>query len=316
VPTLCKAGYALRILTRRPNAHPWLHQYPNVEIVEGDVCSGAGLEAVAECDYIIHAAGLFSMWSDAGDFEASNVLGTKNLIQAALKARIKRLVYVSTVAVIGNPQPDRILDENHPANPADEYQWSKLKAEEAILCHQSALDALILRPGAFYGPMGDYAFNRLFFTDPMRGIIMQMDGGHYRIFPVYIQDVADAILSALDKGRTGEIYNICGEYLSHRAAFDIICEEAHLHGPRMNIPGFVGINVARLLTALSKFTHREPFWSLNLRSYVFNDWCVVSDKAKRELGFVPTDFREGARRTIAWYHAGKPTMLPELRCEL
>jgi nucleoside-diphosphate-sugar epimerase len=61
-------------------------------------------------------------------------------------------------------------------------------------------------------------------------------------------------------------------------------------------------------------TRTEPFWPMNLRSYVYNNWRVSSDKARRELGFQPTSFREGARRTIAWYRAGMPDDIDETRC--
>ena len=314
VPMLCRAGHKLRVLTRHPDENHWLCKYPDAEVVYGDLRTGKGLEAVEGCEYVIHAAGLFSMWSMAGDFEATNVVGTENLLAVATRANVKRLVYVSTLAVIGNPQPNRIIDESHPPRPADPYQASKLKAEQVIkrYHYQQDIETIILRPGAFYGPMGDYAFNRLFFTDPMRGIIMQMDGGYYRIFPVYIGDVAQSILLALTHGKSGEIYNICDAPISHRDAFDIICKEADIHFPRLNLPGVIGLNFSRLLNLLSRITRREPFWPLGLRSYVFNDWNVTSDKARQELGFVPTPFAEGAKRTIAWYRAGRPDWLPEL----
>lgn len=316
IPHLCRAGYRLRVLTREPHKQTRLAHYPNVEIVQGDVRDGIPPALLADCEYIIHAAGLFSMWSDAGDFETTNVLGTRNLLAVAEQVGIKRFLYVSTVAVIGQPQQDIVLDEKHPPRPADPYQASKLKAEQLVRqAHlEGQLETVVIRPGAFYGPLGDYAFNRLFFTDPMRGIIMQMDGGHYIIFPAFIDDVAEGILLALEKGRSGEVYNICGDPLSHREAFDVICKEANLKFPRLNIPGFIGLRFAQFLTGLSHITRQEPFYSTGLRSYVFNDWRVNTDKAKRELGFVPTPFEEGARRTIAWYRAGKPTDLPELSC--
>jgi nucleoside-diphosphate-sugar epimerase len=316
IPTLYRAGHSLRVLTRQPEANGWLCKYPNVEVVRGDLTSGDGLDAVQGCEYVIHAAGLFSMWNRAGDFDATNVIGTENLLAVATQADVKRLVYVSTIAVIGNPQPNRLVDEAHPPRPADPYQASKLKAEQVIkrYHYQQDIETIILRPGAFYGPLGDYAFNRLFFTDPMRGIIMQMDGGHYRIFPVYIGDVAQSILLALTQGKSGETYNICGEPISHRAAFDIICKEADIHWFRVNLPGVIGVNFSRFLNLLSRITRQEPFYPLGLRSYVFNDWHVSSDKARRELGFVPIDFADGAKRTIAWYRAGKPDWLTELEC--
>jgi nucleoside-diphosphate-sugar epimerase len=193
---------------------------------------------------------------------------------------------------------------------------SKLHGEEIVLncLRERQLPVVVLRPGAYYGPLGQYAFNRLFFKDPMRGIIMQVNGGRYIIFPVYIADVVQGIMKALERGQLGEVYNICGDSISHKQAFDIICQEANLRWPRLPVPGWLGITMSRFLTMLSNLTHTEPFWPINLRSYVYNNWRVSSDKARRELGFVPTDFREGARRTIAWYRAGEPDILPELEC--
>jgi nucleoside-diphosphate-sugar epimerase len=317
VPALCRAGYHLRVLARRPADHTWLARYPNVEVIQGDILeAGAVQTAVQGCQFVIHAAGYFRFWGDEHDFDRTNVGGTENVLAAALRADVERFIYVSTVAVIGQPLPDQLVDETHPACPADAYQRSKLRAETLVLdtYHERNLPVVILRPGAFYGPLGHYAFNRLFFRDPMRGIIMQVDGGKYRIFPVYIADVAQGILKALDRGRAGEIYNICGDSISHKQAFDIICNAAGLHWPRLPIPGWLGVSVARLMDAAAKITRREPFWPLNLHSYVYNDWRVSYEKARRELDFVPTDFQEGARRTIAWYRAGQPDLIPELDC--
>ncbi len=313
---LCVAGYAVRVLTRSPHQYDWLRQYPNLDIVKGDVAKNEGLDAIAGCDYVIHAAGLFSMWQGAGDFEATNTIGTQNLLASAIKHQVKRFIHVSTIAVIGDPQTNLIIDETHPPRPADHYQSSKLLAEQFVRqAHEIAdLETIILRPGAFYGPLGEYAFNRLFFTDPMRGLIVEPDGGKYLTFPVYIADVAQGIILALDKGRSGEIYNICGDSITHHEVYDIVCQEAALNLPRLYLPNRLGIIGARFLTTLSRITRREPFYPLGLRSYVFNDWHVSSKKAQSELGFQPTDFRLGAKHTIAWYRAGKPNYLPELDC--
>jgi dihydroflavonol-4-reductase len=317
VGALCRRGYALRVLTRHPQRAAWLSRYPRVTIVEGDLQRPQTLRGLAQgCQAVVHAAGLFSMWSGAGDFYATNVQGTAELIEESLRASVERFVYVSTIAVVGKPIPGRVIDEQHPTDPQDDYQRSKLEAERRVLqAVERGLPAVVVRPGAFYGPLGNYAFNRLFFVDPMRGIIMQMDGGRYIIFPVYIQDVAEGIVLALMRGRVGEVYNLCGECLSHRAAFDIVTREAGLWFPRLNIPRAVGIQFARLLTSLSRWTRREPFYPIGLRSYVFNDWIVSSAKAAHELGFQPTPFEEGVRRTIAWYRAGRPLDIAEVRCD-
>jgi nucleoside-diphosphate-sugar epimerase len=319
VPMLLARGESVRVLTRRPEEYGWLarcaSQQPCLAVCVGDVQDAESvLRAADGCSAIIHAAGLFRFWGDERAFTATNVNGTENIVRAA--ANVARLVHVSTVALIGQPDPNCIVDETHPARPADAYQRSKLAAEMVV---RRAFDAgqvraVIARPGAYYGEYGQYAFNRLFFRDPMRGIIMQVNGGRYITFPAYIRDVAHGVILSLTRGRDGEIYNICGACLTHKEAFDIVCDEARLRLPRLAIPGWLGVETARALTALATLTGREPFYPISLKSYVYNDWRVSNDKARRELGFVPIDFREGARRTIAWYRAGQPDQLSDTEC--
>ncbi len=319
IPHLCRAGYRVRVLTRHPDLHPWLLRYAaTVEVVAGDLRDGHALDGQLEgCRYVIHAGGLFRFWGDSKAFDETNAQGTENVMAAAHRAGIARVVHVSSVAVIGQPDPQNIIDETYPPNPVEPYQRSKWHGEQIAMRyhHEHSLGVVVVRPGAFYGPMGDYAFNRLFFRDPMRGLIMQVNGGTYIIFPAYVGDVAQGILLALEKGRAGEVYNICGDWISHREAFDLVTRQAALWYPRLTIPGWLGITASRVLTWLSNLTGREPFWPINMRSYVYNNWRVSSEKARRELGFTPTSFAEGARRTIAWYRGGKPDHIAELDCE-
>ena len=319
VPALCRAGYELRVLTRDPERNTWLRQYPGVEVIPGDVTvPDSYIHALYGCRAIIHAGSVFRMWGEERTFLDNNVLGTAFLLSAAQCVPIERFIYVSTIAVLGQPDPDKVVDETYPPRPMDPYQRSKLIAENmALRCWRSdGLPVTVLRPGAYYGPLGSYAFNRLFFKDPMRGLIMQVDGGRHVIFPAYVADAALGVLLALGRGRSGEIYNICGEWISHRRAFDIICEEAQLRWPRAPMPGWLDLPIAQVLEAISGAIGVEPFWPMNmLRSYVHNNWRVSSEKARQELDFTPTDFRAGARETIAWYRAGAPDDWVDRKCD-
>ena len=316
LPLLCRKGHSVRALHRRSTPPAWFNKYPNLVPVRGDVLDSASLdEACRGVDGILHAAGRFRFWGDEADFKVVNVEGSRRVFEAAGRAGVRRVVMVSTIAVIGDPEPGRLIDEDHPPHPADAYQRSKLAAEQvAHSFADSGLEVVIVRPGAFYGPLGEYGFNRLFFRDPMRGLIMQMDYGKHIIFPAYVPDVAAGTLLALEQGRAGETYNVCDAPISHRAAFDVVCAEAGLHWPRLSLPGWMGITAARALEGISRVTGREPFYPMNLRSYVYNDWRVTNDKAVRELGFAATPFSDGARATIAWYRAGKPDWIADVEC--
>ncbi|GAB4570526.1 MAG: NAD-dependent epimerase/dehydratase family protein [Anaerolineae bacterium] len=304
VPVLLEAGYRVRAFTRNPDQHPWLQDYAGVQPVKGNLEDYDSVEAgMAGCEYVIHAGGLFRMWGAEEDFFRTNVTGSDNVARAACAHGIRRLVHISTIAVIGNPTPGFIIDENHPPRPADPYQRSKLAAEQHMRTwHTSCgLPVVILRPGAYYGPHGRYAFNRLFFEDPLKGLRIKVDGGRHIIFPVYVKDVAVAAMTALSSGQRGEIYNVCGDPISHDTANRIISAEAGISPWRFNAPAGLMIGLASAWNWFSRYIRREPYYPINLRSYVFNDWHTSSERARRELGFTPTPFREGVRQTLAWY---------------
>ncbi|MCC7206724.1 MAG: NAD-dependent epimerase/dehydratase family protein [Anaerolineae bacterium] len=300
---LLAAGYRVRVLTRHPDRHPWLCDR-DVQVVAGNVEARNTFErALARCRYVVHAAGRFSFWGAPESFARTNLHGTLHMLDAARAAGVERFIQVSTVAVIGDPEPGRVIDENCPARPADPYQRSKLEGERVALqfARTHGLPVIVLRPGAFYGPHGRYGFNRLFIEDPLKGLRIQVQDGQRVIFPAYVGDVAAGIVAALTLGRPGETYNLSGESIRHRDANRIVSEEAGIHPFRLSVPGWSMIALAAAWTALSRLTRVEPYYPLNLRSYVFNDWTVSSDKARRELDFRPLNFREGVRRTLAWY---------------
>jgi len=317
IASLCRQGFSLRVLTRTPHLHTWLEDYDNLEIIGGDIRDRQLMfDCVKGCRYVIHAGGKFSFWGDEQEFEDVNVNGAKNVMDACREAQVERVIHVSTVVLIGTPDHDAVIDEDHPVNPQDPYQRSKWHAEQLVKSYHTdyEIPVIILRPGAFYGPLGTYAFNRLFFLDALRGLMIQLDGGNYVTFPVYIADVVQAIHLALENGQEGETYNIAGDWMTHNEVFVIIKELSGIRYPKIPMPKQIVIPFARLLTIISKITQREPFYPINLQSVIFNNWRVSSDKARLELGFVPTEFRVGAKRTVEWYQAGMPDVIEEMSC--
>jgi len=232
--------------------------------------------------------------------------GTRNVLEAALSAGVERVIHISTIAVVGRPKPGAVIDETYPCEPCDDYMHSKLEGEALVLqYHRShGLPALILRPGAYYGPWGHYAFNRLFFEDPfLKGLPVQVHGGRHVTFPIFLPDLARVVQTTLSCGRPGEIYNVSGPSLTHREINDTITRLTGIRPRWINVPAPAIVLFARLSTALSRITRREPYYPINLAPYVFFDWVVDSGKAARELGFAPTPFEEGARVTLEWYRS-------------
>jgi len=315
VSYLLREGYQVRALVRPTSDTRYLREL-GVELVVGDVQDTASVQqSIAGAQYVVHGAGLFRFWGDPAAFEKTNAQGTGNVLEAAGRHKVEKIVHISTIAVIGNPPPTGLIDETTPCDPQDAYQRSKRDGESFVRMFAKAtrLPAVILRPGAFYGAWGHYAFNRLFFEDPLKGLRIQVHGGKRITFPVFVPDVARAILAALKQGRPGETYNVSGESLSHAEANRIISRLAGILPWRINIPEEWMLSVAKRWTTMAERTKREPYYPLNMASYVFRDWRVSSDKAKTELGFTPTPFEEGARQTLEWYWDTKQFWRPWLK---
>ncbi len=219
---------------------------------------------------------------------------------------MKRFIHVSSIIVVGPQPPGAIITESTPYAPyrGDNYARTKMGSEQlAISYAEIGLPVIVLRLGALYGPWGHYALNRLVFEEFLRGWRVQVHQGRHVIFPCFVGDATRAVDAALAHGRTGEVYNICGESITQRDANETVSRLTGKSSWRINVPGNLMINLARLLEFIALFTKREPIYPLALVPYVFEDWHVCSDKARRDLGVEPVSFEEGARLTLEWYRS-------------
>lgn len=304
IPLLRQSGYELRALVR-PGSDTRFLQACGVELAyAADITDRKNVMAACQgCEAVVHAAGHFRFWGNLATFWQTNVEGTATVLEGATAAGVERFIHVSTVVVVGKTAYGRLIDESHPCQPLDFYQRTKMEGELLALAYhrERGLPVVVLRPGAFYGPWGHYAFNRLFFEEPLRGWRIKVEHGRRITFPVFVPDVSQAILLALDRGRPGEIYNVSGHSLDHNSVNAIVSNLAGIRQWRLDIPTAAVLTLARVWTRLSRWTGREPFYPVNMAPYVFQDWWVSSEKARQELGFVPTPFAEGAKRTLNWY---------------
>jgi len=301
---LAGQGYALRALVR-PTSNAAFLKRLGVQLVAGNVSDAGSVQAAMRgCAQVVHTAAYFRLWGPPPPFVKINVEGTRHVLQAAQQLGVEKFIHISTIIVVG-PQPSgAIITETTPyaPYPSDNYAKTKVFGERLALEHYAAgLPVVVLRLGALYGPYGHYAFNRLFFTEFLHNWRVEVHYGRHIIFPCFAKNAARGIELALQKGRPGQIYNISDRSISHHEANRIISSLAGRSSWRINMPAPLMLNFVSLLEFLSGFTRHEPFYPENLKPYVFNDWTVDSGKARQELGFCPTPFIEGARRTLAWY---------------
>jgi nucleoside-diphosphate-sugar epimerase len=260
--------------------------------------------AVKDVEIVHHVAAAFrEMNVPDGYYHEVNVSGTKNVLEAALAAGARKLVYCSTCGVHGNiDHPPG--GEDAPIQPADYYQRTKYEAEPIVrkFCDRG-LPTVILRPAAIYGP-GDPGRFGMIFRRVARGTFPMFGSGRTLYHPLYIDSLVDAFVLAMEEGKgVGEAYLIADEeYLEIE---DLVRRVAKALNVPVKIPHYpiTPILVAgHLCEAVCKpFGVTPPIFPRRVDWYRQNRAFKI-DKARRELGYQPrVDIDEGLRRTAEWY---------------
>ena len=204
----CNAN--VRILVRNFASASRIARFP-IEMVRGNVMESCDVEAAMNgCDIVFHCA-----WEvqDSESMERRvNVAGTRNVLEAALQAGVKRVVHLSTVLVYGAP-PDGDFDETTSRNPDNAYAKSNLEAEKLAVSYteKHGLPVSVLQPTIVYGPYGR-AWTVGVLNQLKRGNVILVNGGDGLCNVVYIDDMVSAIILAAVKNEAiGEVFLIAGE---------------------------------------------------------------------------------------------------------
>lgn len=278
-----------------------------VERVEGDLRDPASLErAVQGCRFVFHVAADYRLWSrDPKDLYCSNVEGTRNLLLAASKAGVERLVYTSTVGCIGMHN-GQIGDEDSPVSIDDmagHYKRSKWLAEQVALEQARAgLPVVIVNPTA---PVGDHDWK----PTPTGKIIVDFLRSK---LPAYVdtglnvvdaRDTALGHLLAADKGRLGERYILGSENLTLERILEIIARIAGKPPVRTKLPYAVAYAAGVITTGWANITGQPPVAPLEGVKMARKHMFVTHAKAARELGFSPGTAEEALRKAVHWFRA-------------
>ncbi len=283
----------------------------NVEMLSGDIGKPEDCQrlcAGAAGGLLIHTAGIIHP-KKVSEFYAVNLEGTRNLLNAAVAAGVKRAVIVSSNSPIGcNPTRGPLFDEAAPYNPYMGYGRSKMLMEQVVKEFQAAgkIETVLVRPPWFYGP----------FQPPRQGLFFRMirdgkapivgDGGNLRSM-AYIDNLCQGLLLAGSIDRAaGQIYWIADRRpYTMNEIMDTIENllENEFHVPcahkRMRLPSFAS-TVARVIDKnLQRLgLYHQKFHVLSEMNQ--NIACSV-EKAEKELGYRPTiELREGMRRSLQW----------------
>lgn len=303
---LVKQGHSLRALVREGSRCSQLRDW-GVQLSEGDLRDPQSLaRATKAIDLVYHIAALFRPENvTRADMWNTNVTGTRNLLDASIKAGVQRFVHCSTVGVHGDVK-NPPADEATPYNPGDYYQESKAEGERVALQYMAdgRLPIVVFRPGGIYGPR-DLRFLKLFKPIRARKFVM-LGSGKVLYQMIYIDDLVDGILACgTADNAIGNVYILTGEApitlnrLVHTIAEVLGVEPTWLRFPVT--PVYVAGFLCELLC--KPFGINPPLYRRRV-DFFRKTRSFDTSKAKAELGFsAKTDLRMGLGRTAEWYSA-------------
>ncbi len=277
------------------------------ELSYGDVTDKASVvEGMRGCDWLVHLANVYSFWeADKTVYQRVNVEGTRNVMEAALEEGVSKVVHVSSFLVWGKPK-QRPFDEETPLGPVrfTEYAQSKYEGDEIVweLFRERGLPVVVLYPGGVLGA-GNPKSNGRYIRDLVEGRMPGMVFENSALTWVYVKDVAEAIVRALEKeGNVGEEYLVGRYALAMGELTRIVCEISGAPLPKMSVPDRVVMAGAMLLTKVADLSGRPPLLGMSADTMRNIKEGTVFDgsKAERELGITYTPIRQAIEEEVAF----------------
>jgi nucleoside-diphosphate-sugar epimerase len=275
-------------------------------LFKGDLSDKESIkEAMKGCDQVYHMAGNTSIWEkDRSKYYTINVDGTRNIMDAALEHKVKRVVFTSTAGVLG-PSYGGIVTELKCRN-VDfiiEYESSKAMAESLIKSYviEKNLDAVIVSPTRVFGPV--------LFGEPasITQLISKYTKGKWRIIPgdgskignyVFVDDVVKGHILAMENGVKGGTYILGGENHSYNAFFKILKEESGLDYHLIKTNVGLQLFYAHLSEFFAMLRNKKPAITTKWVQRSNYHWEVSPNKAVEELQLKITPLREGIKKTL------------------
>lgn len=305
VRALLAAQWEVRVLARKSSDRRNLNALP-VEIVEGDLKEVRSLElALAGCPALFHVAADYRLGArDPSQLYEVNVEGTRNILNAARRAGVQRIVYTSSVATIGIPEDGTPGEEATPSsleNMIGHYKRSKYLAEEVVReAAREGMSVIIVNPSTPVGP-GDVK------PTPTGQLVLDAAAGRMPAYVdtglniVHVDDVAAGHLLAFERGKAGERYILGGDDMSLREILALIAALVGRSPPRVRLPYGLVLPIAYLAEGYSALTGRSGRITLEGVRMSRKRMFFSSSKAARELGYQSRPPVEAFADAVRWF---------------
>lgn len=308
---LCKAllerGWEVRAFHRPESDLELIKNFP-VEQAIGDITQADSLEtAMGHVHAVFHAAAFMGGKTNQVPFHQVTVLGTRNVLSAAQRAGVERVVYTSSVAALGVPSliqrhglPAELMNETHTWNyPANLWPYgcakylAELQVQKAVAC---GLDAVIVNPTHIFGAGDKNRRHDSIITMVAQRKIPFSSAGGLNI--VHIDDVVQGHLAAFEHGKRGERYILGGENVTHTGLINWIAAIANVSPPRITLSGGFLRGLARILSRVHfRNLPFDPQQFYQAGYYFYYD----TTKSKRELGLPkPQSISIAIREAYDW----------------
>jgi nucleoside-diphosphate-sugar epimerase len=299
---LLATGHAVNAVVRSPAKAADLAEI-GVSLFPGDVADKASLRApMAGVDGVFHIAGWYKIGvRDKSEARATNVDGTRNVLEMMRELGIPKGVYTSTLAVFSDTHGQK-PDETYRYNGKHLSLYDETKAEAHAVAESFISDGLplvIVQPGLIYGP-GD--------TSTLSRSIQQYLHRQLPVVPLgttfcwaHVDDVARGHILAMEKGRPGETYIIAGPCHRVTEFFDMAAEITGVPAPKLRTAPGVMRAMAGLMSVIEKVVPvPKSYASEYLRVNAGVTYMGDNSKARRELGYNPRPLRDGAVETLKY----------------
>ena len=302
---LANENYEVNALVRDLESNK-IPRHKNIIPFKGNVCDYESIQkAIANCDQVFHVAAYTDLKCNKIDkFYDTNVTGTSNILKASLEENIKKVIYTSTLSVFGPALFHVPITEEQPriASYSNDYELTKKMSEEVVLDYvKKGLSCTILNVSRVYGPgLNTYSngVNKIISKIMKDKVLYVPDKLYVEANYVYVEDVLNAHLLALEKGLSGEKYIIGGENEDYIGLFNRIKSISKSRISIIKLNYNLIKNGLSFISGCNKLLGNQSMVTPKVLDSLFTNRSASSQKAVSELDYKITPLNEGLGCTI------------------